>query len=96
MRTRPTPYATLTTPAPIFRPYAFDHVEVDCLSFSKDHKKHVITQFSLLDVCWSPYSSGPSITMLADAAAEVCGHGGFFGLIACRKRGFQKVSEPEA
>lgn len=76
----------LTTPSPIWLPYVFDHVTI-----SEDGKPVV----SILGLCHSDYSSGPSLFMLADAAGELLNkRDSYFGLVSCRYRGFR--FDPEA
>ena len=83
---RNSPYDNLRRPDAIFRPYAYDRVEVHGTTF--DGRP---IAFSLLGVLWGEYRSGPSLFRLAAAAAEVTNLGGFYGLASSRPRGFQKL-----
>jgi len=92
MRTKNSPIENLQRHTPdsvIFRPYAFDRVEIDGKTLDRSRE----IRFSLLGVCWSEYASGPSLFMLADAAAEVAGIAGWYGLKSARPRGFQRLTE---
>jgi len=68
--------------ASIYSPYAFDRVTVT------EHGRPVV---SLLGRCWSTYPSGPNLLTLADAAGEVLGRAGYFGLHSCRSRGLPRA-----
>ena len=66
------------------RPYAFDRVTIS----TRDG-----VPCSLLGVCYSEYPSGPNLSMLAAAAAQVTGVGGYYGLASCR---FISYGRPDA
>ena len=70
----------LTTPDATWKPYAFDRVTVA----TSDG-----VPVSIIGKCYSKYSSGPSLFMLADAAAELTETSGHYGLKSCRKLGFR-------
>jgi len=81
---------TLQTQDPIWRPYAFDRVEVSGRTAGGE-KIHL----GILGRCWSEYPSGPSQIMLANVAGDMFGEG-FYGLhrnedgaMACRSLGFR-------
>lgn len=74
-----THYDRLTKADIIWRPYAFDRVTV--LTYDG-------IPCSLLGVIWSKYSSGPNLCELAEAAAELTGVSGHYGLASCRALGY--------
>lgn len=69
----------LQTPDAIWKPYAFDRVTV---AFNGQ------PQFSIIGPCFSEYPSGPNLSELADASAEISPLPSF-GLHSCRSLGFR-------
>ena len=73
----------LQTPDPIWRPYAFDRVQIT--GHTADGRT---AHLSLIGACYSEFASGPNLSQLANAAADLIGPG-FFGLDSCRPLGFR-------
>ena len=73
----------MITADPIWRPYLFDRVTVSTSD---------APPFSFVGVVHGAYRSGPSLFLLADAAAEITGCAGHYGLESARYLGFREVA----
>ena len=70
-----TAFSRITGHDPIWRPNGFYRVTVS---------SHDAPEFSILATCYSEYRSGPNLVELADAAFEISGNAGHYGLRSCR------------